>query len=372
MPGVQPTPLVDMIDITFDFRSDTPPGKDPDTFSPTLRRYNELLWNKPLPSGAPFKLDVCGPPYYLHHRSELGEFWLSSDAAVPSFLYLPWISDQMPEMEREAFRRIGYTIGGNIVFPAQKVDGKMTINGARGWHPSIKDRFDLTVECIRRHYLDEPSPLSDVLARYADFFGLFGDFPGYVDFFHLQDLVNESTSTVKFFAPFKDFAGSPVPGTLDAYLAYRDRAIEFIESRSQRIAVYVAESPPDSARQPVWASQRFETVLAHAQAVGQREVLEDLLAAGDRLGLHLRPYVASVMFTPPTNRTRTLITVWPQMGGVHMWVSADAFEEFFPEISADEVRRQLGPDGERDLDKTAAREFIAGLARLLNLSPYSR
>ncbi len=43
-------------------------------------------------------------------------------------------------------------------------------------------RFDLTLECIRRHYLDEPSPLSDTLAWYADFFGLFGDFAGYVDF----------------------------------------------------------------------------------------------------------------------------------------------------------------------------------------------
>ena len=87
----------------------------------------------------------------------------------------------------------------------------MTINVARGCHPRIKDRFDLTVECIRRHYLDEPSPLSDALARYADFFGLFGDFAGYVDFFHLQDLVNEDASAVKFFTPFEDFTASPLP-----------------------------------------------------------------------------------------------------------------------------------------------------------------
>ena len=100
----------------------------------------------------------------------------------------------------------------------------MTINGARGFHPRIKDRFDLTLECIRRHYLDEPSPLSDTLARYADFFGLFGDFAGYVDFFHLQDLVNEVTSTVKFFMPFEDFTASPLPGTLDVYgYVYRHR-----------------------------------------------------------------------------------------------------------------------------------------------------
>lgn len=39
-----------MIDIGFDMRSDTPPGKDPDAYSPTLRRYHQLLWSKPFPT----------------------------------------------------------------------------------------------------------------------------------------------------------------------------------------------------------------------------------------------------------------------------------------------------------------------------------
>ena len=99
---------------------------------------------------------------YLHHLSELGEFWLSSDAVIPSFsrwTRMAHIIDQIPEVEREEFNRIGYTIGGMMVFPGNQVDRKMTINGARGFDPRIADRFDLTVECIRRHYLDEPSPL---------------------------------------------------------------------------------------------------------------------------------------------------------------------------------------------------------------------
>lgn len=33
------------IDTTFDFRDDTPEGKDPDQYSPTLRRYHKLLWS---------------------------------------------------------------------------------------------------------------------------------------------------------------------------------------------------------------------------------------------------------------------------------------------------------------------------------------
>ena len=57
-----------------------------------------------------------------------------------------------------------------------------------------------------------------------------------MDFFHLHDLVDEATATVKFFMPFEDFIASPLPGTLDAYVEYRKRAIEFIESRNRRIA----------------------------------------------------------------------------------------------------------------------------------------
>src|SRR5262245_63177587 len=111
------------------------------------------------------------------------------------------ITGQIPAAECEAFNRLGYTIGGMMVFPGNKVGGAMTINGARGCNARIADRFDLTMECIRRYYLGEPSPLRDTLARYADFFGLFGDFAGYTDFFHLEDLVDEATSVVRLFTP---------------------------------------------------------------------------------------------------------------------------------------------------------------------------
>ena len=59
------------IDVTLDFRQDTPPGADPDRYSPTLRSYHRLLWSKPLPGGAAFALDDSSPKAYLHHRSPL-------------------------------------------------------------------------------------------------------------------------------------------------------------------------------------------------------------------------------------------------------------------------------------------------------------
>jgi len=64
--------------------------------------------------------------------------------------------------------------------------------------------FDLRVECIPPRYLEEHSPLGDVLARYEDFFGPSATSSGYVEF-HLQDLVIEDSSAVRFFMPFEDF-----------------------------------------------------------------------------------------------------------------------------------------------------------------------
>jgi hypothetical protein len=123
-----------------------------------------------------------------------------------------------------------------MVFPGNRVDGKQTINGARGFTRKIADRLDLTLECIRRHYLGRPSPLDHVLARYRDFFALFEDFKGYVEFFILQDLVAHDYGAVKFFMPFEDFNTPSVPKDADTYGEYRRLSIEFIEARNRRIA----------------------------------------------------------------------------------------------------------------------------------------
>lgn len=225
------------LDIAFDFRSDTPKGKDPDTFSPTLRSYHKFLWSKPLPSGVVFELDDVTPGWYLHHRSKLGEFFLTSDTVVPTYGYSTEVRKMaIPEMAY--FDYIRYTIGGMMIFPGDQVDRKMTINGARGFHPLIRDRFDLTLECIRRHYGGRDSPLDKVLARYAGFFALFGDFRGYVEFFLLQDLVEDDCSAVKFHAPFEDFGLSPIPQTLEMYQAYQERSEAFIKARNRRVAQY--------------------------------------------------------------------------------------------------------------------------------------
>jgi hypothetical protein len=122
------------------------------------------------------------------------------------------------------------------VWPAIQVDRKPTINGARGLIRSIDDRLDLTLECVRRFYLGEDSPLRSTFERYADFFALFSDFASYVEFFLLQDLTTDDRSGVRFFLPFDGFGSRGVPRDAETYVKYRRHAIEFVRARGQRIA----------------------------------------------------------------------------------------------------------------------------------------
>ncbi len=226
-----------IIDINFDVYSDTPKGRDPDSYSPTLRKHHQILWSKPLPNGVEFNLDDSVPRLLLH-KSELGEFLLSSDSIGHTYSRVKSMShiiNQIPSEEINSFFSTCSTIGAYIIFPAKKVDNQMTINGSRGLNRSIKDRFDLTLECIRRFYINESSPLSDTFQRYSSFFSLFQEFKEYKDFFLLQDLVEENDLSIKFFLPFDSFDHPPLPNNVEEYQSYKKHLMDFVRARNQRI-----------------------------------------------------------------------------------------------------------------------------------------
>lgn len=226
------------IDVNFDFRSDAN-GGDPDKTSPTLRQYHKLLWDKALPGGGRLTLDApLGGPYLIH-RAAADEIVLTSDAAIPTFTR--WdraaaIVSGTTDEERAHFYDTAYKIGAMMVFPGKRIDGKWTLNQARGCLRRVDDRLDLTLECIRRRYQSDggANPLGDVLSRYWNFFDLFTDFDGYIEFFLLQDLVDNGE--VRFFTPFDNFAGSGLPRDPDAYRGYMENALAFIEARNRRIS----------------------------------------------------------------------------------------------------------------------------------------
>lgn len=244
--GYRRTVAVDnLIDTTFDVRTDAG-GRDPDSHSATLRRYHRQLWSKPLPGGATFDLDAR-----LCHSSGLGEFWLSSDAIAHT--YSGWVRPArlvdvlklVSSEETAAFYDSTCTVGAYLVFPyGTWVDGKVrqSINQRRGTHHLIRDRFDLTLECIRRHYAGVDSPLEDVLTRHVDFFSLFRDFRGYVEHFLLQDLVGGDFASVRFLKDFDDFTGDALPSASpEEYREYMRRTMRFIQARNLRIATYAID-----------------------------------------------------------------------------------------------------------------------------------
>jgi hypothetical protein len=229
-----------IIDITYDVRKDSG-GKDPDSHSKVLRKYHKLLWSKKLPNGKDFLLTDSVEGIYLHHKSELGEYFLTSDAFIHT--YSSWqrtkeLINQIPKDEIDYFNYISYTIGGLILFPGNRINGLNTMNMERGTNKYINDRMDLTLECIKKYYNNENNPLFETIKRYDDFFKLFENFKGYCDYFLLQDLVTEDYLKIKFFLPFSDFVWNILPKNIEEYYLYKNNSIDFINKRNNRIKEY--------------------------------------------------------------------------------------------------------------------------------------
>lgn len=233
------------IDTTFNFQAAMGnPDRDADKYSQILQDYHHFLWSKTLPNGERFNLEKLNNACLLRYTSPKGELVLSSDRAVATFSSwkrLQHIIEQVPRDRLEQFIDTTETIGGIIIWPSQRINGKSTINGERGFNRRICDRLDLTVECIRRYYQHEDSPLYETLKRYSSFFDLFEDFKGYVDFFLLQDFISSDYSSSVVAPPFDNFQSSPVPRTVDEYIAYMNKTTELIKARDLRITEYVSQ-----------------------------------------------------------------------------------------------------------------------------------
>ncbi len=235
------------IDTTFDFTLDTPNywenfinGKsniDPDIYSPTLQTYHRKLWSKELPTGEFFDLNSGNIEYdYLYWKN----FRFGSDSIINIYWYHSQISDVIdgvkktmndPEGFRKNYLHSSYTIGSSIIFPKHR----LSINQCRGTNKKIRDRFDLTLECIKRFYSEETSPLENILTNDSKFFSLFGNFKNYIDFFYLQDWVENDYKTIKFLLPFDDFERSPYPLNKEEWFDLYEKQMDLLTKRNKRI-----------------------------------------------------------------------------------------------------------------------------------------
>lgn len=238
------------IDTSIDFTLDTPHywekfwdvreglgvgGGDPDAQSKTLQLYHKVLWSRKLPCGEKMELQFGTGANYL----QWNDFRFGSDSIIASFRYNKYrymldevqkaISDYRSFVENYIHK--SYTIGGMMIFP--KHSG--SINQIRGTNHKLCDRWDLTLECIRRYYNNEDSPLHTTLVKDKYFFDLFVDFKGYVDFFFLQDCVSEDYRKVNLWLGNDFFEKNPVPQNADEYLTFIGKEYDFLKKRNRRI-----------------------------------------------------------------------------------------------------------------------------------------
>jgi hypothetical protein len=177
--------------------------------------------------------------FYLRWK----DFYFSNDSITASFRYyrnrpfLEKVKEVVGDYHQfvESYLHKLYQIGGEVIFPSA-VGG---INQTRGFRSDIRDRWDLTLECIRRYYRGEDSPLKEVLDKNKSFFDLFVDFKGYIDFFFFQDCVDETYSKVNLWLDTPLFIKNPIPQTVEQYLDFIKKEIDFVEKRNKRIRDYI-------------------------------------------------------------------------------------------------------------------------------------
>lgn len=247
-----------LIDVNFDFTTDSKGywddfwnrgdglgacGSNPDKDSPTLRIYHQLLWSKLLPNGETMELKKGKWADYDYLTWKDMRF--GSDAIIVDFRYYNnrQIIDQVFEIlddykaYYENLIRKSYTIGGMIIFPKHP----SSMNQNKGTNRKVSDRWDLTLECIRRYYKGEDSPLYKTILRDKVFYDLFVDFKGYVDFFFLQDCVTTDYSNVNLWCGDSSFTGSGLPKTVEEYFEFIKNEYAFLDKRNERIKKYCLE-----------------------------------------------------------------------------------------------------------------------------------
>jgi hypothetical protein len=252
-----------VFDTSFDYKTDTPSPTNPDADkdSQKLRADHELLWTKELPLSRDIfaaKVTTRRSEYLIFTDTKEERHCYGSDAITSS--YTTWVKEKNPksralvdaiagldDKQRGRYLHPPYTIGSAMIWPVRTKD-YWTLNRARGARPLIADRMDLTLECIRRHYAEEPgSPLADATTAYKDFFELFVDFKGFVEFFHFEDLIEPGSDyqEIEYFLKPNNFKRSGTPATTLEYIEYREKVLAFIDKRSKRMATWVMEHHPE-------------------------------------------------------------------------------------------------------------------------------
>jgi Holliday junction resolvase-like predicted endonuclease len=139
-----------------------------------------------------------------------------------------------------------------------------------------------------------------------------------------------------------------------------------LENGQQILLRELMEAEFEPLQKPSRKKVEVNDVLSLADKYPTSQAFRRLQEAAQNHNLYIRAWPSSLMYTPPTNRTRCLYTAWttPQSDGkLKVYVETTAFSEFFP-ISVDDALSILGEAGYRYMDTSDVDEFVEALDRL--------
>jgi hypothetical protein len=112
-----------------------------------------------------------------------------------------------------------------------------------------------------------------------------------------------------------------------------------------------------------------EELCSRADLAGIGREFRMILEAAQKHGIHARPWKNALMYTPPSNRARTLFTapVWTRADGLQqLYVAPEAFPEFYP-VSEEDAKSLLGQEGTRPMTLEGIELFVTNLDRLFEI-----
>lgn len=154
-----------------------------------------------------------------------------------------------------------------------------------------------------------------------------------------------------------------VPISVVSYDVFELAQGELILARDLEEADNLPALPRGAPKQ----SRTVEELLRMADENGVGDMVRKIQQAAEEVGLSPRPYAGSLMYRPPSNRTRMLFTVWMKPkanGSLKAFVGPEVFAEFYP-VSEEQALTALGPSGWREMNRSDVDAFVEGLMALL-------
>ena len=229
---------------------------DPDAFSEILYDYFAEIWNLNYPNSKVKKIwngnawELIGIKdnfLRLGTDSIMSIYWHRFNMREFIIKLIEGKKYDFQIFIREYLKKAN-TIGGFVLFPRHI----QSINQRRGTNSQIDDRFDLTLECIKRYYTNREksetesnyNPLSSVLKNDATFFDMFGKgeagFKNYAEFFCLNESWVENGQVLNLMnnEPLDnwDFKKEPLPQNLEEWWwKFYENIMSRLDARNEQI-----------------------------------------------------------------------------------------------------------------------------------------